>query len=499
MRPLFAILFLLGSVQISIAQSRRIMSQGHYSKIGKNYPMHYDSTIWNYAKNRTIGHDFTQTYLDLSGQAIAKWNFNFYDGSANASNYYLLNISPNGKVNRCTYKRTQNGKLVFVREYTIHRTDSCATFIDRNFQPNTSGVLQGGKKICKTAQNEIVYNYKVVDDTLNNYEIISTVKDKLNNTIRYSLKSVYPDTIRNILEITRSFMGNKLLVQLEKKSGCNYIDSNIYNANGDLQYRMVYRTLKDTSRILGTIYNHYYNNGLLTASTRITFNAYDGKTYILDSANFAKDSFIYSGNVLAQYALFDHTGRVHQFYRQFEVQDSSYIISYYPSYPINNSIANYSTWDTGYVFKRWKNICGIYTDTQIFQNNSNLHIELKTYKHYEYNADCELISKESNDMNHYDKWTFHYDEIPIPDSTFQKLQTLIYPNPAHDEIHFFFGRNMNDLRLEIFDLNGRSIHKDQLATTQEFKLSTHKFAPGIYCYRISSPYESVTGKFIIAK
>ncbi|HRH03509.1 MAG TPA: T9SS type A sorting domain-containing protein, partial [Bacteroidia bacterium] len=62
-----------------------------------------------------------------------------------------------------------------------------------------------------------------------------------------------------------------------------------------------------------------------------------------------------------------------------------------------------------------------------------------------------------------------------------------YPNPAKDEVFFYFLLDENkSLQLEVTDMYGKLVKSETLEMSEPeeyFQLSLHNFAPGMYCVR----------------
>jgi hypothetical protein len=78
-----------------------------------------------------------------------------------------------------------------------------------------------------------------------------------------------------------------------------------------------------------------------------------------------------------------------------------------------------------------------------------------------------------------------------------------YPNPANDLTTIRIDLPYQSrIKLEIFSITGARVYYEEISDHQriiEFKVAPFRFNPGIYFYKISSEFESVTRKMIVGQ
>ncbi len=97
-----------------------------------------------------------------------------------------------------------------------------------------------------------------------------------------------------------------------------------------------------------------------------------------------------------------------------------------------------------------------------------------------------------------DGLAFHYDNVGLVEPLIPVVKTTVYPNPAAEQIHFDFNKDVN-ATLVIYTINGAEIASMTVNDTHK-DYNTSALANGSYLYRLIDGNTVLSsGKFAVAK
>jgi len=91
---------------------------------------------------------------------------------------------------------------------------------------------------------------------------------------------------------------------------------------------------------------------------------------------------------------------------------------------------------------------------------------------------------------------YYYSDQTITDNNdIKHIESRIFPNPATDKIYFDINKNTAPVFLEILDVHGRTVMKDDISGFHQ--ISVGHLKRGIYIYKLYNHSETRTGKILL--
>ena len=81
-----------------------------------------------------------------------------------------------------------------------------------------------------------------------------------------------------------------------------------------------------------------------------------------------------------------------------------------------------------------------------------------------------------------------------------RLNMIVYPNPSNGVINMNISGVQNDLKLVLFDINGRVVHTESVNSSNQSmnrQLDLSSFPKGIYLVHLSDSEQSLVSKILL--
>lgn len=139
---------------------------------------------------------------------------------------------------------------------------------------------------------------------------------------------------------------------------------------------------------------------------------------------------------------------------------------------------------------------GLNFDTILLSNTENDGTELVSIPNIE--ADnCRLMVKPVDNVYFaINTEAFSINE-DLSTNTFSSINFKLYPNPASNQINLDFGTQLNQVKVQIFNVQGRLVKEMSKQQRSQIKLSTENFSSGIYLVKVEANQGSLIKKLII--